>query len=506
MRNGDSANEARLAVGLIRSRVAAMTLLFSVAAVWESKKLASLADAAIWGHLRMGAWIVENRSWPQAGLFSQASHARWMDFSWGFDLLAAVAYRALGLRAIPALLMALRAGLAAISFLLGGALRGNLWTGVVVSALTQYVLLGLGPGPALVSAILFGLQLLVLTESRRSGNARVLFCLPGLFFIWANLDVEFVYGIAVLGLFLLVAAVERTGRRAHWTQLAMPEAGIRAPLALAAGGLSLLATLLTPYTFHSYLEFFSAESSSLNRHLPGYTSMSFHQPQDYALMLLLMAAVFSMGRLRSRDVFLVALLAGCAALSFHAQRVNWLATMAAAAAIGEMNLKMHQKMLEDGRDLDWRRYLLIPAGLAIVLAALALAVRVPRSRETLLAKTAEHFPVRACDFIRAHRLPDPLFNAYLWGNFVTWYLPEYPVAIDFRRGLYPEEEESNYFKVMNAEVPYQMLPSLQRAGTLLLERGTVMAEALETLPGFHVAYRDEISLVLLHENLETKVR
>jgi len=144
--------------------------------------------------------------------------------------------------------------------------------------------------------------------------------------------------------------------------------------------------------------------------------------------------------------------------------------------------------------------------LAIVLAVFALAIRVPRNRETLLAKTGEHFPVRACDYIREHRLPEPLFNSYLWGNFLTWYLPEYPVAIDFRRGLYPDEEESNYFKVMNAELPYQALPSLQRAGTLLLERGTVMAEALETMPGFQVAYQDEISLVLLHESLETKAR
>jgi hypothetical protein len=90
----------------------------------------------------------------------------------------------------------------------------------------------------------------------------------------------------------------------------------------------------------------------------------------------------------------------------------------------------------------------------------------------------------------------------LWGSFLTWYLPEYPVAIDFRRGLYLEEEEIAYFQVMNAELPYQSLPSLERAGTLLLEKGTVMAEALASMPGFHVAYQDDISVVLVREILK----
>jgi len=506
MRSEDSANEAHPAVGLISSRIAVLTLLFSIATIWESGRLASLADPAIWGHLRMGSWILENRRLPQAGLFSQASHAPWMDFPWGFDLLAAVAYRALGLRAMPALLMALRVGLAGISFLLGGGLRGNFWLGLVVSALTQYLFLGLGPGPAFVSMIFFGVQLLVLMESRRRRDHRMLFWLPALFFVWANFDNEFLYGIAMLCLFLLVLSVEGVGRRRRWQWLDVPETGMRVPLAFAVGGLSFLTTLLTPYTFNSYIAFFSAETSSLNRHLPGYAAMSFRQPQDYVLMLLLMAALFSMGRQRSRDVFLLALLGGCAVLSFHALRVNWLLTIASAAVIGEMNPGEREKVSEERRGRVWRSHLLAPAGLAIVLAVFALAIRVPRNRETLLAKTGEHFPVRACDYIREHRLPEPLFNSYLWGNFLTWYLPEYPVAIDFRRGLYPDEEESNYFKVMNAELPYQALPSLQRAGTLLLERGTVMAEALETMPGFQVAYQDEISLVLLHESLETKAR
>ncbi|MGB7848160.1 MAG: hypothetical protein WBL63_21295, partial [Candidatus Acidiferrum sp.] len=361
---------------------------------------------------------------------------------------------------------------------------------------TQFVFLGLGPDANSVSVLLFGSELLLLLESRRSGNPRALFALPVLFLFWANLDIGFVYGIAVLALFLAVLLLERTGHGADWSWLEAPAVGIRTQAALAAGGLCLFASLLTPYTYHSYKEFIANQASSLNRHLPGYTSMSFHRSQDYVLLLLAMVAALALGRRRSRDLFLLGLLAGCAMLSFHAQRQNWLVALAGVAVIGEPGAQRSKGMKEQGA-LRWRWGILAPAAIAMGLAVVAWVVRVPASREVLLAKTAQRFPVRACDYLREHHLPTPLFNPYLWGGFLTWYLPGYPVAIDLRRGLYPDEEEIAYFQVMNAEIPYQSLPALKRAGTILLEKDSVMGEALRDMPGFEVAYEDNVSLVLV---------
>jgi hypothetical protein len=133
------------------------------------------------------------------------------------------------------------------------------------------------------------------------------------------------------------------------------------------------------------------------------------------------------------------------------------------------------------------------------LVFLVFAMRIPHEQRVLLARIADNFPVRACEAIRQHQLPAPLFNSLRWGSFLIWYLPEYPAAIDGRRGLYPEEEEVNYFKVMKGEGPYQSLPSMKRARTLLLDRQSVMSEALRGVPGFQVAYEDSISIVLLQD-------
>ena len=95
-----------------------------------------------------------------------------------------------------------------------------------------------------------------------------------------------------------------------------------------------------------------------------------------------------------------------------------------------------------------------------------------------------------------------MFNNYSWGGFLIWYLPEYPVAIDARRGLYTDDEEVGYFKVMRVLAPYQSLAAMNGARTLLLEKPSVVGEALRKMPGFTVVHEDNISMVLLQEKRE----
>jgi hypothetical protein len=111
-------------------------------------------------------------------------------------------------------------------------------------------------------------------------------------------------------------------------------------------------------------------------------------------------------------------------------------------------------------------------------------------------------PVRAADFFRQNPQPPPLFNTYLWGGFLSWYLPEYPVAIDARRGLYPDGAELDYFKAMNAEIPYRSFPPMNNGRTFLLEKGGTMGEAFRAVAGFRVIYEDDISIVYAHEGRE----
>ncbi len=137
----------------------------------------------------------------------------------------------------------------------------------------------------------------------------------------------------------------------------------------------------------------------------------------------------------------------------------------------------------------------------LVLAVFAGGASRIHGRVALMNKLAGAFPLKACDWIRENQLPRPLFNAYEWGGFLTWYLPEYPVAIDGRVGLYGDGLTEQYFKLTGGKERLEMDPTFSRARTILLERHSAMARALTTLPAlsssYRMAYSDDLAIVLV---------
>ena len=474
-------------------RLLAFLLLISFAGVLECLRLSALRDADFWWHLRVGDWILANRSWPTSGLFSQASGNIWRDFQWGFDVIAALTFRALGFRALPALLIALRAAFAVVSFLLAGGWRG-FWGACGLSVIGQFLVLPLGPGPAFVSLIFFGVELLLLLEIRDSGNFRWLLALPVLFFFWANVDANFIYGVALLLLF--VGATWMEHRKAAGNPLGIERAPAKVSLrmALATFAGCFFAIFLNPYGWHPLFSFLPGRFSLVNDYLPGFKALGFRQPQDYLLMLVAMGAFFALGLRRSRDLFQIAALVAVSALAFYSRQESGFLVLVSVAVIGR-SLMAADRGAPSHALSDWSPKRLGSLFGAAVLLLVVFWARVPRDRQPLLAKIGESFPVRAADFLSRQRQPEPLFNSYAWGGFLMWYLPEYPVAIDARPGLYSDDERRAYFRAMNADIPYRDCPSMNQARTLLLEKGNVLAEAFRGVVGFQLIYEDDISLV-----------
>ncbi len=474
-----------------------LVALLCSAAIGEACSLSSLHNQEIWRHLQIGEWILQHKTWPVSGLFSQAEHLPWNDFDWGFDVPVAIAYRFMNLSAIPLLLMLFRVGLALVTFLLAGGWR-NFWTATALSIVTQYLLFDFGPSPAYGSILFFGLELLLLNEVRATANSARVKLLPLVFLVWSNFDLGFVYGIGLYALFAAVLIAEKSGSFGVFGPANETKVQIRLNPVLAIGGLSLLATLLNPGWYHAYVAFFNGKFTVVNRYLPESSAMRFRQPHDYVLLLLVMAAFLSLGFFHSRDPFLILSLAACTVISFHSQREVWAASLASVAAMGQMLVPRFETQ-PSGRPSIWRIGMRVSTATAIALAFLFWLGIVPKDHTVLLAKIAKNYPVNAADYIRENHLAQPLFNTYDWGSFLTWYLPEYPVAIDDRTALYPETEREDYFKVVSLEMPYKNLPSMRSAQTLLLSKKDSLAEAFRQLEGFKVGYEDDMSIVYEHE-------
>ncbi len=477
----------------------AAVIVFASPALWEflrGSALTSITAADFWWHLQTGIEILRTHTLPHTGWFSQSAAQPWIASSWLYDVRIAGWYQLLGLRFLPVVALIAKFFLAVLMFLLAGGLRGRFWAALALSAMAQYLLWQMPPLPVFCSVLALAIELTLLLEFRSRGSRWALFSLPVLFLAWANLDSHFVYGI--LGLLLFVAA-SPAEQRFNATASREPQRKKMPGFVLPAiGAASIVATCVTPYGWSSYGVFWASVSSAANSYFPDYLSLRFRSPQDYVLMLLAMAAFLSLGMRRSRDLFQIALLVLCTVAAFHAQRDGWLLTVAAVAVIPNPDPEEAANRERQAASYEPRATFLIAVGVSLVLLLAVVAARMP-ARDALLAKIGEHYPVAAADYIRANHLPTTLFNPYPWGGFLTWYLPEYPVAIDGRTDLYGPEFNIQYSKVMNFETHYSTFPPLNGAGTILLAKNSNMASALASVPGFKTTYSDNVAVVLLRD-------
>jgi hypothetical protein len=484
-------------------RVLMLVLLFAGAAVYESVHLSSLTSSEVWVHLRTGTWMLENHAVPRSGVFSQYPNLPWTDATWGFDLLLGIAYRIFGLRGIPLLLMGLKVAVAGITFLLVRSGRATFWQAVALSAIAQYVLWGLQPLAYVFSILLFAVELRLLLRSRNTGSVRELYWLPALFFVWANLHVQFVLGLMLLAVFLIAQAIELWLRmlRLSWLSPSILPLPFKQVCGIAA--VCLLATCVTPYGYRPLATFFDASYSQVAfQHFAEMSAMTFRRPQDYILMLLAMMAFLALGRRRSLDLFQLLVLLGGTAVAFRIQRDGWMAVLAAVGVLSTTAFfERHGDEQQPGMASAWKWGVVVLTAIVIVIAGL----RLP-NHNALMNRVRSDFPVAACDFIVSNRLPQPLFHEYAFGSFLTWYLPQYPVVVDNRVELYGDRILGEYFDVVGGKERLEDHSMIARAGTLLLQRNSAIDKALRNLPAlrdrYRLVYSDDLADIFVPQSVD----
>lgn len=482
-------------------RVIAAVAVFTSPALWEflhCRSLSNIAGADFWWHLQTGLEILRTHSLPHNGWFSQSSTLPWIASSWLYDVRIAGWHQMLGLRSLPVLALAAKLFLAVLTFLLARGLRGPFWTALALSAIAQYLLWLMPPLPVFCSVLALAIELTLLSEFRNRGSVWALYSLPALFLFWANLDSHFVYGIFVLLLFAFANVARQWGRAQGIAWLASEPIGTRSKTVLAAVAACAIAACITPYGWDSYGVFFTNATSAANAHFPDYLSLRFRTPQDYVLMLLAMAAFLALGIRRSRDLFQIALLVLCTLAAFHSQRDAWLLVLAAVAVIADAVPEEAAGGESRATNVEPRTTFLLATAVSVVLLLVFGIVGLPK-QDTVLAKISETYPVAAADYIRANHLPEPLFNSYYWGGFLTWYLPQYPVAIDGRTDLYGPDFNIRYADVMSARAHYSTFLPLYNAATILVEKDSLAGKALPNVRGFKTVYSDNLAVVLVRE-------
>jgi hypothetical protein len=104
-------------------------------------------------------------------------------------------------------------------------------------------------------------------------------------------------------------------------------------------------------------------------------------------------------------------------------------------------------------------------------------------------------PMKAVEWIRANQVEGQMFNAYNWGGYLQWELPEYPVFIDGRADLYGEKTISDWWSVVNATDHGLAVLDSWQVNFVILEPGWPILEKLAQ-NGWHVLYKDDIAIVM----------
>ena len=470
------------------------TLLAGIGFLSVDRKLSVLGSDIGW-HLKTGEWILQHRAFPHTGILSRTAATRpWIAYSWGYELLLSRSYAWRGLVGMALFGTALTLLVAFSIFWMADRLSKRFWIalGLAVVGCYSILLLRIVPRPAFFSIALFCVVLTLLFESQRDGRVQRLYWLPLVFLVWANLHIQFVYGLAALALLLAVnVALQLAPRLSRPSGYIVPSNLPSAPLAMILA-LCVLATMIGPYSYHLYGVIFRYSQARVPYAMvQELQPFRLRLPGNYVQLLLAVAAFAAVGFRKQLDLFKLFLLALATVFAYRTMRDAWFQCMVAVACLADF---------AHGRaEAEQRRSPLQLAGVcaALVLLLCLLAPLADFNQSALERAIAAMYPVDAVHYLEQNPAPGPLWNIFDWGGFLAWYLPQYPVAIDPRTDLYGDELLDRFNRTKDAAADYRNDPYLNEAGLVLLRTRGPLAQLLQTDPRFRQAYADRIATVFV---------
>lgn len=456
-------------------------------------------DSDLWWHLRAGE---ETLRLGQPLLSDTLSYTRagvdWVNHSWLAQVGMALLFRWAGFLGLGLAV----AGLAAFS--LGWVYRQMsgppLWRAFLVILAALVVAPVWSARPQILSLVcLVAVNQIVLNVHRGRGK---LFWLVPLFVLWSNLHGGYVLGLMLLGCELAGGLFER------WMKQPGAPTG-RALLRLGGWTLAAgVAVLVNPNGLDMWrIPFQTVGVQVLQQAIPEWASPDFHQAVQMPFLLMLAGLLGALAlagqRVRAGELLKVMFFA---ALGLSARRnfgpfallalplfsqVGWAVLARAADGLRGKGSKSAPR-----RDLPLGVQKVFNLTIVAVLA-LAAAIKVYAVTQPALVSMYErqNFPARAVEWLKAEQPQGRMFNAYEWGGYLTWRLPEYPVFVDGRTDLFGDEIIGEWLKIVNADDGWEASLEAWDVDLALLPPGYPLVRALESA-GWMILYEDERAVVL----------
>ena len=451
-----------------------------------------LKEADLGWHLKSGEWLIRNLSLPIHDPFSLDGGASpWYPYSWLYEIVLYGFTSTMGLKG-TLLLTCLLSGIGLwLAFLLLGQARIQRTQAIMLGAL---FLMGIStlytPRPWLFNIDLFLLELILADRYYRTGKTRDLLYLPLIFLLWANIHIQFIYGLYFLGILWLEAIItdhlrrerksnNHTSRDLGWALV-----------------LSTLACFITPdplALMHTLIS--TIQQTGVRTYVLEMRAMAFRSISDWAIMALVLLTVHQLKFNREQLSRWVLLLTGIVLAFTSARDVWFLAALALWAQISSQ--QPHQG--DEGFNLEARDWILALPIAALFLTGLFLkhfpAVDSPE------AHLAKRFPVAATELMNNLHYPGPIFNHYDWGGFLIWKLKDHKVSMDGRANLYGDPRIERHIETWNGGPNWDQNPELLRANTIIAPKVMALTSLLRERPEYQLVYEDALACIFIRKTL-----
>ena len=450
-------------------------------------------DADMWWHLAAGRAMVEQGRILTTDIFSYTHYGEpWTNAFWIADILLFLAHRLggyLGLTLLVALTAVITMGiiyhrtlpnpfpLPLLILLLATFAISPVWT----------------PRPQIFSFLL----LAILDYGLNENNGFLLrrpWLLVMLFIVWANTHGGFIWGFLLLFAFIVGNVLDNLLQRGslsfqQFRQLTIWTLIAALAIAINPNGISLWK--LPFYTVGVSIQSITEWSS------PDFHRLDLH-PLLWLLFLLIIGAGTSKESLRWSSMLKVI---GFSYMAFVSQRsIGPFVIVVAPIIIHSLTDAWSELLSTVSRIYKPRPSSSAPTIFTAILNIIILGIFIVLTLLRAVTVSSEGqvhdgLPKNAVEWIRVNHPEGRMFNAYNWGGYLQWELPEHPVFIDGRADLYGEQTINDWWRIVNATEEGVRLLDQWQVNFVILEQGWPILERLAQ-HGWHILYEDDIAIVI----------
>lgn len=409
-------------------------------------------DDDVFWHLATGRYIIQTHNVPSTDIFGYMTQGQpWMPFEWGWDVLTYAVWSFSGFTGISVLRTILLLAIFYIYLIILRKFKISYIVSILFLILIAFAIIDrLSPRPHLMTYLFFSLLLLILVQYRyiKRSNYKVLYFIPLIFFLWANMHMGIIAGMSLFGLYvfaeILMYFFPMKFSSKELTALSKPDL-VRLLMIFAA---SVLVMLVNPNFYQTYIYAYEHTKMKLLETVNEWVSPFSSNYKDSFVSIiykwLLYSGVLTLFySIKKKDVFPALVYLFFSIYSVRAMRftvdyvlidfvfialaVNWLISLI--------------------KSQNFQSYLRNSSVPNVVFSIILIYLCVLISKDELYLKYLQYYrvtgfginsdfiPVQMFDFMKQNKVPeigDKIYNHFGTGGFFVWNFPDKKNFIDSR--------------------------------------------------------------------------